>query len=50
MTVGDNDWITVVENLKEAQKRWERLTRILGREGEDLRLSGMFFKVVVQAV
>ena len=29
--------------------KW-RMTRILGREGADPRISGLFFKVVVQAV
>ena len=31
-------------------KSWTLMTRILGREGADLRISRLFFKVVVQAV
>ena len=37
-------------NLKNSRKSWAQLTRILGREGANLRVSGMFFKAVVQAV
>ena len=33
-----------------AQKSWGRLKRILIREGADKRVSGDFFKVVVQQV
>ena len=32
------------------QKSWGRLTRILSREGSDKRVSGTFFKAVVQQV
>ena len=50
MTVGDDDWPTVVVNLRKDWKSWVRLARILVREGADLRVSGMFFKAVVQSV
>ena len=50
MTVGDNDWTEVAVNLVKARKIWERLTRILSREGADKRVSGTFFKAVVQQV
>ena len=36
--------------LKLVRKSWSRMTRILGREGGNLRVSVMFFKVVVQVV
>ena len=50
LTPGDDDWPEVVGNLKKAQKRWARLTSILGREGPKPRVSGIFVKTVVQVV
>ena len=49
-TTGDTNWTEVVGNLEKAHKSWARLTRILGQEGADLRVSGTFFKKLVQAV
>ena len=46
----DNEWKLVVGNLCEAQNKWARISRILGREGEYTRVSGNFFKAVVQVV
>ena len=40
----------VVWNLRKAQKSWTKLERIMGWEGANPRVSGMFFKAVVQAV
>ena len=40
----------MAENLVKAQKIWGRLSQILIREGADKRVSGNFFKAVVQAV
>ena len=37
-------------NLSKERKSWGRLSRILCREGVDARVSGNFFKAVVQAV
>ena len=50
MMQGDNYWLAVVGNLRKAWKSWTCITRILGREGEDPRLSRFFFKPVAQAV
>ena len=50
MTAGDDNWPAVAGHLVKAQKSWGRLTRILSREGADKRLSGTFFKTVVQQV
>ena len=50
MTAGDDDWPAVAGNLKKARRSWGRLSRILGREGATARISGMFFKSVVQQV
>ena len=50
MTAGDDNWTAVSGNLVKARKSWGRLTRILSREGADKRISGTFFKAVVQQV
>ena len=43
LTVADDNWLAVVGNLNEAQKVWERILRILGQEGSNPRVSGVFF-------
>ena len=50
MTAGDNDWLAVAGNLQKARRSWGRLQRILRREGATPRISGSFFKAVVQQV
>ena len=46
----DDEWPAVVKNLSRARDVWRRMTRILSRDGLALRVSGFFFKDVVQAV
>ena len=46
----DNNWPAVAGNLGKARKSWVRMQRILSREGADKRVSGDFFKAVVQQV
>ena len=50
MTAGDDNWPAVARKLVEARKSWGRLARIMSREGADKRVSGNFFKAVVEAV
>ena len=50
MKAGDEDCTVVTGNLRKAWKIWTWMTRILGREGADLRISGLFLNAVVQAV
>ena len=50
MTAGDKDWPAVAGNLVKARKSWGHLLQILNREGADKRVSGNFFKAVMQAV
>ena len=50
MTAGDDDWPAVAGNLAKERRSWGRLQRILSREGEIPRVSGSFFKGVVQQV
>ena len=46
----DNDWQEVVRNLAKARAECQSLMRILSREGASPRISGFFFKSVVQSV
>ena len=50
MTARDEDWPAVAGNLLKARKSWGRLSQIICREGVDARVSGKFFKALVQAV
>ena len=47
LTTSDDDWTEFVGNLQKVWKSLARLLRILEREGDIPRLSGMFFKVGV---
>ena len=49
LVVGD-DWLTVVQNIVKAQTVWWRISKILSREGARPRVSGFFFKAVIQSV
>ena len=46
----DNDWPAVVRNLAKARSVWRRTTSILSREEAEPKVSGFFFKSVVQLV
>ena len=50
LKAGGDDWPAVAGNLGEARKSWGRLKRLLSRYGADKRVSGIFFKAVVQQV
>ena len=50
LTEGDDDWPAVAGNLAKARKSWGRLQGILSRESATKRMSGNFFKAVVQQV
>ena len=50
MTAGDDNWPAVAGNLAKARKSWGRMQGILRREGATPRISGNFFKAVVQQV
>ena len=50
LMVGNKDCLAMMINLKKLRKSWSQLTRILGREGVNLRVSMIFFNVVVQVV
>ena len=50
VSAADNDWPEVVRNLEKASAVWQRLTRILNREGTAPWVYGLFFKAVVQSV
>ena len=46
----DENWMTLVGNLQKYRKSWARPKRIPGREGAIPRVTGIFFKTVVQPV
>ena len=50
LAAADDDWPEVVGNLRKVRKSWSQMARILGQEGASPRVSGMFFKAVVQVV
>ena len=50
LTEEDDDWPAVAGNLAKARNSWGRLQGILSREGATKRVSGNFFKAVVQQV
>ena len=50
ISAADDDWTAVAKNLARARKVWSRMSRILRREGSAPRVSGLFFKSMVQAV
>ena len=50
MTAGDDYCPAVLGNLVKSRKSWGRLARVLTWEGADKRVSGKFFKAVVQSV
>ena len=48
--VADKNWPSMIRNLAKAQVVWRRMMRIRSREGAKTRVSGFFFKAVVQSV
>ena len=50
LTAVDDDWFAVVGNLGQARESWGRLLWILIREGADPKVSGHFYKAVLQTV
>ena len=46
----DSDQPAMYRALTKARQRWGMLSRLLVREGADARVSGMFYKAVVQSV
>ena len=48
--MADDDWLAVVQNMMKARAVWKRMRKILIREGARPRVSGLFFKAVVQSV
>ena len=48
--VADNYWPAVLRNLARVSAVWERMTKILGKEGAAPQFYGLIFKSVFQAV
>ena len=50
LTAGKDEWLVVVGNLGKAKSSWGQLSRVLRREGADLKVSGTFYKAVAKSV
>ena len=50
MTAGYDKFPEVAGNLQNVRKSWGQMSRILTREGADPKVSGHFFKALVQSV
>ena len=50
ISAADDDWLEMIQNLAKAWTVWMRMSRILSREGARPRVSGFFFKAIVQSV
>ena len=48
MKAGEDDWLAVLGKLGKAQKSWGRLSRVMGWEGADPKVSGNFYTAVAQ--
>ena len=46
----ENDWTAVVSYLWRARQKWDRLTRVMRREGTYNRTSGWIYLAVVHSV
>ena len=50
LTATYDDWPAVAGNIRKARVSWGRLSRVLGREGADLKVSQSFYTDVTQQV
>ena len=50
LTVANDDWQAVVNNLRKARRSWEILKRVLGRKGADSRTLVKIYLEVVHSV
>ena len=48
--VANEDWPAVIRNLAKAREVCRTILRVLSKEGAKLRVSGFFFKSVIQSV
>ena len=50
LSPSDNDGLAVEWNFRRVRGKWGRMANILGREGADRIMLGMFYVAVVQVV
>ena len=50
LLVADDEWLTVVQNVVKARTVWWRMSKILSRKVARPRISGFFFKSIIQSV
>ena len=49
MTAVDDNWPSIITNLRKSRKVWYRLSQIMGKEVADWRISGQFYVAFMQA-
>jgi len=50
LSADDSDWPAIYLNLKKARSRWARVYRVLSRTEANPRVSGYFYKAIIQSV
>jgi hypothetical protein len=50
VTCEGNDLSAVLYNITKARQRWAQVSKVLSRQGADTRVSGYFYKAIVQSV
>ena len=50
LSISDDDCLKVVHNISKARSNCEQLLHVLGREGADAQMPGMFYVEFVQVV
>ena len=50
LLVVDDDGAAVISNLRKARKRWGHMSQILGWEGGNVQVSGLFYKAAVKNI
>ena len=50
LTAENENWVAVIYNLRKARKQWEQMLQILGWEGANVQVHGLFYKYMVQTV
>ena len=50
LSYDNKDWPAVIGNIRKARAKWAMVRRVLTRDGATPRVSGFFYKAVVQSV
>ena len=50
LSMAYDDWMAVIQDLAKERIFWQKMSKILSREGARPRVPGIFFKAVVRSV